>query len=286
MYPPNFDYYRAGSVDEALSLLQQHRGAKVLAGGHSLLPLLKMRLANPGVLVDIGRVDSLKGITTSQGTVRIGPLTTHAMIAASADVPAALAEAAGMVGDQQVRNRGTIGGNVSHADPASDLPTVLLALGATFHVKGMNGERAIAADDFFTGIFETALGEDEILTAVSVPAEGSTSGSAYAKMHHPASRYALVGAAASLTFEGGACTAARVAVGGLTHSATRAGSVESALVGSGLDLETITAASSMVSNDLGANLLGDHYASAEYRLAMAAVYVREAAASAAARAAG
>ena len=134
MYPPKFDYYRAGSVAEALSLKQQH-GGKFLAGGHSLIPVMNMRLADPGVVIDIGRISGLKGITPGNGSVRIGALTTHRMVAASKDVPQALSEAAGWIGDPQVRNRGTVGGNVSHADPASDLPTVLTALGATFHIQ-------------------------------------------------------------------------------------------------------------------------------------------------------
>src|SRR5574341_14768 len=284
MYPPNFDYYRAGTLNEALSLLGQHRGAKVLAGGHSLIPLMKLRLANPGVVVDIGRLNELKGISNSGGTVMVGALSTHAMIAASGHAPAGLAEAAGGVGDPQVRTRGTIGGNVSHADPASDLPTILLALGATFHIAGANGERTVAADDFFTGLFQTAVGQGEILTHISVPAEGRGSGSAYAKLPHPASRYALVGAGASVTVAGGQCTAARVAVGGLTPSATRAPSVESALVGSTLDADSINAAAEAVGSDLGTDILGDYFASADYRRAMAAVYVRRAVEAAAARA--
>jgi carbon-monoxide dehydrogenase medium subunit len=151
MYPPKFEYYRASSISEALTLLGEHRGAKVLAGGHSLIPSMNIRLADPGVLVDIGRISALKGISTSNGSVRIGALTTHATIAASDQTPQALSEAAGKIGDPQVRNRGTIGGNISHADPGSDLPTVLTALGATIHTTSASGERALAASNFFTG---------------------------------------------------------------------------------------------------------------------------------------
>src|SRR5689334_17815202 len=132
MYPPNFDYYRANTLDEAVSLLGQHKGAKVLAGGHSLIPAMKLRLSSPGVLVDISRINGLSGISANGGSVTIGATTPHAVIAGSAAVPKALSEAAGAIGDQQVRNRGTIGGNVANADPASDLPTVLVALGASF----------------------------------------------------------------------------------------------------------------------------------------------------------
>src|ERR1700730_16409340 len=155
MYAADFNYYRAGSVAEAGDLLKKHPGAKLLAGGHSLIPLLKLRLAAPPALIDIGRIAELKGVTVRDGTVRIGALTTHADLAASAELRKhcpALAEAAKQVGDPAVRNRGTIGGNVAHADPASDLPTVLTALGARFTVTGPGGTRTIDAASFFTGM--------------------------------------------------------------------------------------------------------------------------------------
>jgi carbon-monoxide dehydrogenase medium subunit len=284
MVSPQFEYHRASSLDEALSLLSEHSGAKVLAGGHSLLPAMKLRVSDPGVLIDIGRVADLSGISQSKGSIRIGALTTYSTIAASEAVPAGLAEAASMIGDPQVRNRGTIGGNVAHADPASDLPTVLTALGATFHAEGAEGERSISAEEFFTGLFETALGEGEILTAVEVPVEDKGTGSAYAKLANPASRYAMVGAAATVTIKGGKCASAGVAIGGLTPSAARASSVEAALVGNKLDADTIAAAAEAVQNDLGNDLLGDMHASADYRKAMAPVYVRRAIAAAAGRA--
>ena len=281
MYPPDFEYYRANTMAEAVELLQKHSGAYLLAGGHSLLPAMKLRLSSPAALIDIGRIDRLKGISSENGAVRIGALTTHAQIAASSAVPSALSEAAGMVGDPQVRNRGTIGGNIAHADPASDLPTVLVALGATVHLVGPRGERNVAAGDFFTGMFETAKAADEIITAVSVPAGGS---SAYAKLPNPASRYAVVGAAAVLQVEGGQCTAAGVAIGGLTPNATRCPSVEAALSGKALNDESISAAADAVTNDLPDDLIGDIHASEEYRRAMAAVYVKRALMKAAERA--
>lgn len=283
MYPPKFDYYRASSVDEAIALRKEH-GGKFLAGGHSLIPVMNLRLADPGALIDIGRLDSLKGISADGGSVNIGSLTTHAMIAASSDVPAAMAEAAGMIGDPQVRNRGTIGGNVSHADPASDWPTVLTALGAQFHIAGSGGSKTVEAADFFTGLFETALGEDELLTAVTVPAEGAGTGSAYAKLFNPASRYAMVGVAASVTVENGTCTAASVAVGGLTSHAMACPSVAAALVGKSLDADTIAAAAAAVANDLGDDVMGDMHASADYRRSMAPVFVKRALMKAADRA--
>ena len=154
MYAAQTTYHRASSVSEAVQLLSGNEGAKVLAGGHSLIPLMKLRLASPAALVDIGRIEALKGISVGDGGLSIGALTTHAEIAASdlvGEHAPLLAEAAALVGDPAVRNRGTIGGNVSHADPASDLPTVLTALGATFNVAGPGGERAIAASDFRHG---------------------------------------------------------------------------------------------------------------------------------------
>ena len=210
MYATTFDYHRATTLRDAQRLLQQNPGAKLLAGGHSLVPLLKLRLAAPSAVVDIGRIAELRGIAQEGNAIRIGALTTHAELAASAELKksaAALAEAAATVGDPAVRNRGTIGGNVAHADPASDLPTVLVALDASFIALGPNGERTIAADDFFTGIMATALNEHEILVGVRVPAVAAGQGSAYVKFSHPASRYAVIGAAARITLEGGKCTA-------------------------------------------------------------------------------
>lgn len=276
MYPPKFEYYRANSINEAISLLGEHNGARVLAGGHSLIPAMNIRLANPGVLIDIGRIEALKGISAGNGAVRIGALTTHATIAASDQVPRALSEAAGVIGDPQVRNRGTIGGNIAHADPASDLPTVLTALGATIRITGAGGERTMEAADFFVDLLTTALKEGEIVTAIDVPASVPGTGSAYAKLANPASRYAMVGVAATLTLQGGSCTAAGVGVGGLTPTARRAGSVEAALVGKSMTTEAIADAAEAIQNDLGDDILEDIQAGAAYRKSMATVYARRA----------
>jgi carbon-monoxide dehydrogenase medium subunit len=287
MYATSFDYHRATSLRDAQKLLQQNPGAKLLAGGHSLVPLLKLRLAAPSAVVDIGRIAELRGIAQEGNAIRIGALTTHAELAASADLrksAAALAEAAAIVGDPAVRNRGTIGGNVAHADPASDLPAVLVALDASFIALGPNGERTIAADDFFTGIMTTALNEHEILVGVRVPAAGAGEGSAYVKFSHPASRYAVIGVAARVTVQNGSCSNARVALGGLLPHARRAPSVERALVGTRADTQTIAAAAAAVTADLGADVTGDIYASAEYRAAVAPVYIKRAVAAAVARA--
>ena len=287
MYPSNFDYYRARSLADAHALIAAHPGAKVLAGGHSLLPLLKLRLAAPLALVDIGRVPELRGIRRQGDRITIGALTTHAELAASADLRAsaqALAEAAAAIGDPAVRNRGTIGGNVAHADPASDLPTVLVALNAQMIVSGPKGERSIAADDFFTGIMMTALDDTEILTSVQVPASVAGPGSADEKFSHPASRYAVVGAAALISVKDGKCSAARVAIGGLLPNARRAAAVEGALAGKALSDEAISNAAGRVAADLGSDVSGDLFASAEYRAAIAPVYLKRAIVAAAARA--
>ena len=287
MYSPSFDYYRARSVADAHQLMAAHPGAKLLAGGHSLVPLLKLRLAAPAAVVDIGRIPELRGIGRRGDEFRIGALTTHADLAASPELrmsAPALSEAAAKIGDPAVRNRGTIGGNIAHADPASDLPAVLVALDARIVAAGPQGERTIPADEFFTGIMTTALGEDEILVAIDVRAAGRGEGSAYEKYSHPASRYAVLGAAALLTVQDGTCRAARVALGGLLPSARRAKAVEQVLVSKRADEETFAAAAKAVSADLGNEVTGDIFASAEYRAAMAPVFIRRVLATAAARA--
>ena len=286
MFPAQLTYHRAGSVAEAVQLLSDNEGAKLLAGGHSLLPLMKLRLAAPAVLVDIGRIEALRGISAGNGGITIGALTTHAEIASSDLVQQhapVLAEAAALVGDPAVRNRGTIGGSVSHADPASDQPTVLTALGATFNVTGPGGDRSIAAADFATGLLENALNDNEVLTSISVPSIPSGAGSAYVKFPHPASRYAVVGAAAILVVSGGSCSSASVAVGGVETTPARASSVEAALAGSDLGDAALDAAAAAVGGDLNGDPMGDVFASAEYRRAMASVYVRRALGAAASR---
>ena len=298
MFPAQFEYQKAASVAEAVQSLASNSDAKIIAGGHSLIPLMKLRLARPSQVVDIGGIAELKGISAADGVVRIGALTTHYEISTSREVHAfcgILAEAAGGVGDPAVRNRGTIGGNVSHADPASDLPTVLTALGASFNLQGPSGSRTVAAADFFIAPFTTALGADEVLTGVEVPALAANQVAEYAKMAHPATSFAVVGAAAVVTLEGGGghghghdhdhdhghdhaprCTAARVAVGGLTPRPTRSPSVEAALTGLELTADSIASAADLVVNDLGDDILGDIFASADYRRSMAAIELKHA----------
>lgn len=288
MYAPSFDYHRASSVAEAQQLLAANPGAKLLAGGHSLLPMLKLRLAAPTALIDIGRISALKGITAAAGGLRIGAMTTHHDVATSALVAAhcpIVSDAAARIGDMAVRNRGTIGGSVAHADPAADLPTVLTAVGARMEIAGAGGQtRTVAAADFFLGMMATAVGEGEILTAIVVPGLGAGSGGAYAKFAHPASRYAVVGAAAVLTMAGGACSRAIIVVGGATATPARLSSVEAALTGTTLSPEVVAAASARAAGDITGDLMGDLFASAEYRRHLAGIYVARAVTAAAARA--
>jgi aerobic carbon-monoxide dehydrogenase medium subunit len=287
MYAADFDYHRAQTLSDVHRLLAAHPGAKLLAGGHSLIPLMTLRLATPPAVIDIGRVAELRGVSRSGDTIRIGALTTHAELAASADLQksaAALAEAAGLVGDPAVRNRGTIGGNIAHADPASDLPTVLVALNAGITAIGPNGTRTMPAEQFFTGIMTTALADNEVVSEIVMPASRPGQGSAYVKFSNPASRYAVIGAAALVTVAANQCTAARIAVGGLVPCARRLPSVEQALVGKPLTSATNEAAAARTQADIGDLANGDIYASAEYRVAVAPVYVKRAVAAAAARA--
>jgi len=284
MYPRPFDYVRAGSVDEALDLKSQ-TGGRFIAGGHSLLPMMKVHVTSPEALVDIGRIADLRGIS-SNGVFSIGALTTHAMVASEDDdgFPSGLKEAAAMIGDPQVRNRGTVGGNVAHADPASDLPTVFTGLGATMKATSKSGSRDIAVTDFFTGLFESALEDDELLTAVEVEAETGERGSAYAKMFNPASRYAVVGAFASVAVEDGVCTSARVAVGGLTPHAMLLGTVADAIVGNPLTEENAKSAAETAVDAVGDNVMGDIYASADYRKRVLPVFITRALLAAGSRA--
>ncbi len=286
MIPNQFDYYAPTSLDQAVALLRDNGDrAKLLAGGHSLLPLMKLRVAAPDVLIDITGLSGLRDIRVEGDRLLVGGLSTYAQIAPSPAVResvAVLAEAAAAIGDQQVRNRGTIGGNIAHADPASDLPAVVLALEAEIVVIGPAGQRTIAARDFFQGPFATALGADEILTEVRVPILTRGTGGAYAKCENRASGYALVGVAAVISVSNGSCSAARIGITGAGASATRAAAAEAALVGSSLDDASITAAVDTVPN--GIDLMSDLHASTEYRAALLKVYARRAIQSATAAA--
>ena len=269
MRPAEFTYHRPSSVDEAISLLDELDNSRPLAGGHSLLPLMKLRLVTPSALVDLSGIPGL-GEVSANGGLKIGALATHAEVAGSQvaiGIAPVVPETAAAIGDRQVRNRGTIGGSVAHADPAADYPTVLKALGATIDVAGKAGERSIAADDFFTGLFETALEPGELVTSVSVPA---TAGAAYEKHSHPASRYAVVGVAAVVAVSDGNCTEARITVGGATAPPVDATAAAEALIGGPGSAEAIAAAAERVPEAV-TNALGDNYASAEYRTHLAKV---------------
>jgi carbon-monoxide dehydrogenase medium subunit len=279
MYTPDFHYHKAGSVAEAIEMLDHHEDSRLLAGGHSLLPLMRLRLARPATLIDIGGLDELRGIRVHDGHIHIGALTTHGEIARSQEVQdgnSLLAEVAGGIGDPQVRNRGTIGGNIAHADPASDWGTVLSALDASVEVQGSNGSRTVAVADFFQGAFSTAVADGEIVTGVRVPTLVSSEVGEYAKMSHPASFYPVIGGAVVINAEGGQCISARVAVGGLVPSPRRAPSVEAALAGQELTAGNLEAAANLLSNDLGDEIIGDLFASADYRRAIAPVEVKHA----------
>jgi carbon-monoxide dehydrogenase medium subunit len=283
MYPASFEYLVPSSLQDAIGLLQKHGDdAKLLAGGHSLIPSMKLRLVEPKYLIDISRLPNMSGIRQEGGSLVIGALTLHADVAAS-DVARrqapGLAEAAERIGDVQVRNRGTIGGSVAHADPNADYPVILLALGATMAVTGPNGSRSINADDFFVDLFTTALEPHDVVTEVRVPA---APGSAYAKFPHPASGYVVVSAGAALTKDGsGNCAAARVAIGGLGGKPVRAGAVESALAGKPLNADTIVTAAGHAADDTDPD--DDLYASAAYKRHIATVMARRALEAAAGR---
>ena len=281
MHPANFDYHRASSIDEAESLWKENSDASFLAGGHSLIPAMKLRLSDPGTLVDISGIDDLKGISRDGDTIRIGALTTHREVESSdvvKDGCSALSEAAGMIGDPQVRNRGTIGGNVAHADPASDYPGILMALGATI----VTSSRSIVVDDFFTGLFETALNDGEVITEIQVPAIGSGSGSAYTKFFNPSSRYAVVGVGALVSKSNGSCSSCRIGVTGAADHAFRASVAEEILQGSDLGDDAVAASAAKVAD--GQEMLSDLSASANYRTHLCGVMAKRAIVEAASRA--
>jgi len=262
-------------VQEAVAILAGNPEAKVLAGGHSLIPAMKLRLAMPGTLVDIGRIGDLKGITVNGGA-RIGAMTTYVELEDSTELTSAfpiIKETVNIVGDPAVRSRGTLGGSLAHSDPAADFTAVMLALGASVSVTGPNGDREINADDLFVDLLTTSLEPEEILTAITIPGLNGA-GAAYEKHAHPASGYAVAGVAAVIKVDGGTISSARIAVTGATSKATRASAAEAALVGKPANAETIAAAAALAADGLELN--GDVYASAEYRAQLLKVLARRA----------
>ncbi|MPZ75474.1 MAG: xanthine dehydrogenase family protein subunit M [Deltaproteobacteria bacterium] len=279
MFPANFGYAAPRSVDEALQLLSKHgEEAKLLAGGHSLIPAMKLRLSSPRTLIDLGAVPGLRGVRLDGNTLAIGALTVHADVGSSDLVRKhlpGLAEAASVIGDVQVRNRGTIGGSVAHADPAADFPVILTALNATFVLQSTGGSRTVTADKFFVDYFTTAMEPNEILTEIIVPLPPAGTGTAYAKLAHPASGYVVVSAGAMITRQpSGSCTAARITIGGLGSGPVRAVASETELQGKALNAQNIAAAAAKAAEETDPD--GDIYAGADYKRHMATVLARRA----------
>ena len=274
MIPAAFGYTRAGSVDEAVQLLARNGGSKVIAGGHSLLPLLKLRLASAETLIDIGRLGDLRGTKyLPDGSAEVGPLTTYAEIIRDTRLDW-VREAVEQIGDLQVRNRGTIGGSIAHADPASDMPAIGIALQYQAVLRSGRGERVVSLDGFFQGPFQTAMEPDELLVGLRRGPLPEGAAGAYRKLRQPASGYAIVGVAAVVARDGGKVSHARVGVTGVHEHAYRAEDVESTLIGSDGSAGSIDAAADKVLE--GVDVLSDIHADAEYRSAMAKVYTRRA----------
>lgn len=273
MYPAEFDYHRPENVSDAIKLLKDNPEAKLLAGGHSLLPVMKLRLAQPAALVDISRLSEIKGVKEDGGAIVIGANTTYSEIMSSDVIKQklpVLAEASDKVGDVQVRNKGTIGGAAAHADPASDLPAVLLALDAEFKTVSSSGEKTHKATDFFVDMFTTALEPDEVITEVRIPNVADVASATYLKFAHPASGYAIVGIAAVRNSNGDV----RAAVTGSVPIAVRLSGTESEISGKDLNADNIKAAADKAGD--GLDFVGDIHASEEYRAHLTNVYTRRA----------
>lgn len=282
MIPQSFEYKKAQTIDEALALLQEHGPeAKLLAGGHSLIPLMKLRLSTPELLIDIGGLQDLREIREQDGQIELEALVTHRRIEFSALLKQkcpVLAEAAAQIGDPQVRNKGTIGGSLAHANPAADYLAVMLALDANIEVKGPDGCRTIPARAFFRGLFTTALQSGELITRVQIPVMPSRSGAAYLKFPNPASRYAVVGVAAFVKLApDDTCATVRIGITGAAAAAFRATDAEARLISQVINDRTLAAAlEDLVDPD---DLLSDLAATAEYRAHLCHVLTRRALAS-------
>ena len=273
MIPVGFQYERAATIDEALAKLSS--GGKLIAGGHSLVPLMKLRLSEPGRLIDISRIPALSGIREAGGAIEIGATTVHHQLATSSLLQSkcpVLSDAAAEIGDPQVRNRGTIGGSLAHADPAADLPAAIIAADAELVIQGTSGQRRIKAPNFFLGFCTVALAPTEIILSITcAPAPAS----AYAKLHQRASHYAIVGVAAALDIKDGVIQSARVGLTGATTHAIRLGNVEQALAGQKATREAIAGAAGRAADEVS-DLNADLHASADYRRAMIPVFTRRA----------
>jgi len=276
MIPNTFNYIKANSVDEALTAL--NGDAKILAGGHSLIPTLKLRLNSVETLIDISKIPNLQGIKDNEKSITIGAATTHADIAANsalAEHAPMMVHAAGAIGDIQVRNKGTIGGSMAHADPAADWPAALLAADANVNIQGPAGSRVVDIDQFFKGFYETALEDHEIISSISIPKTAFNKNSAYLKFKQPASRFAIVGCAVAAEMDGDKVASLRVGLTGVGECAFRAMAVENELKGKTLSVENITnALNSGFLDDV--DLMSDHYATAQYRAHLTQVYIKRA----------
>ena len=271
MIPPSFDYHAPSTVAEAVGLLAQlGDDAKILAGGHSLLPMMKLRFAEPGALIDLNRIDALRGVSEEGGLIRIGAMTTENQLIASellrAKVPL-LPEAARQIADPQVRNRGTIGGDIAHGDPANDHPAIAMALDATFVLTGPNGERQVPATEFFLGTYFTAMEADEILTAILIQPFAPKTGYAYTKLKRKTGDWATAAAAVVMTMEGDRVSTVRIGLTNVAPTALRANDAEQYLVGKALDAATLDEVARLVRGvaEPAADLRGDE----EYKTAMA-----------------
>lgn len=275
MIPAAFDYHRPATLEDALKLLAALPEAKLIAGGHSLLPLMKLRLATPAHLIDLGRLPGLQYVRRDGDAVAVGAMATHWMVESSdvlAQAVPLLAETAARVGDVQVRNVGTIGGSLAHADPAADYPAAVLALGASMVAQSARGRRTIEAADFFTGVFSTVLAPDEILVEIRVPVQRG--GGAYLKFAHPASGFAVVGVAALVRPSRGRFEQVRVGITGVGSTPYRARQVEDALTGQPASVDAIEAAA--VHAPDGVDVNEDIFAPAEYRAHLSRVYTKRA----------
>ncbi len=279
MIPAAFDYHAPTTIAEAIQLLVQHGDdGKILAGGHSLIPAMKLRLTQIPVIVDIGKISDLSYIKVDGGTIRIGAMTTHGAIAASDEIKQycpLLAECGAQVGDQQVRNRGTMGGSLVHADPAADWPAAILALNAELVLQSASGERIVKAKDFFVDMLTTDVQHGELLTEIRIAAPAQPNASAYLKVAQAASGFAIVGVAVQLEMDGDKCKSVSIGVTGLAPKAYRAASVEALLTGAVLDDATVNAAATKADAD-ASDAMGDIHASEDYRRHLTRVYAKRA----------
>ena len=283
MIPTGFDYQRATSLDDALAKMKAAGGnGKFLAGGHSLVPLMKLRLSEPGLLIDIARIPELAGIREADGKIEVGAATVHHTVATSKLLQERcpiVSDAAASIGDTQVRNRGTIGGSLAHADPSADMPAVMLALDAEIHLQSAKGTRAVKAGDFFQGLFTVDLQPGEIITAVRF---APVKTAAYKKLYQKASHYAIVGIAAALDVKSGKIQSARIGLTGATTHAVRLSKLEQSLAGQGTTAEAIEKATAGAGAEV-ADVNADIHASEEYRRAMVGVFAKRAILAAVAR---